>query len=46
MSVDGDEADVDVINSAYDDSAHQGCYVFRTAETEPEEIDSRPKRNE
>lgn len=35
---------MDVINSAYDDSAHQGCYVFRTAETEPEEIDSRPKK--
>jgi origin recognition complex subunit 3 len=44
MSMNGDDVDAEAVDTGYDDSAHQGCYIFRAPEPEPEEIDHRPKK--
>ena len=47
MSLSGEDHDFDGVNGfhdGYDDSAHQGCYIFRAADAELEEIDNRPKK--
>jgi origin recognition complex subunit 3 len=44
MSTNGDDVDAEAVDIGYDDSAHQGCYIFRAPEPEPEDLDHRPKK--
>lgn len=44
ISVNGDEVASEAADGDYDDSAHQGCYIFRASKPDPEEIDKRPKK--